>query len=200
MSTKKTTADFSEETKNEVITEDNLKTEQTDEKPVTAESEEKGKKKKDKAPDKTSEELTKVQNELSAEKERYLRLLAEYDNFRKRTQKERENLYSDVQADTVTKFLPIYDNLERAIKQETCDEAYGKGIEMIMTQFKEIISKLGVEEIDAAAGTVFDPTIHNAVLHIEDENLGAGVIAEEFQKGFRLGDKILRYSVVKVAN
>lgn len=192
MTTKKTPPDSSKDN-DEVISEE---TNQKQDESTNSGSEKDHKKKKDKA----SEELEKVQKELAAEKDKYLRLLAEYDNFRKRSQKERENIYTDVYADTVAKFLPIYDNLERAVKQETCDEAYSKGVEMIMTQLKEIISKLGVTEIEAASGTVFDPAVHNAVMHIEDENFGESVVAEEFQKGFTLGDKVLRCSIVKVAN
>lgn len=161
-----------------------------------AEPEDKSKKKKNES----EEELIKVKEDLAAEKDKYLRLLAEYDNFRKRSQKERENIYSDVRADTVMKFLPVYDNLERALKAETADEAYSKGVEMTLTQFKELLLSLGVTEIVATAGTVFDPTIHNAVMHVEDENMGEGVIVEEFQKGFKLADKVLRCSIVKVAN
>ncbi len=157
-------------------------------------------KKTDKIKDKEYAELKKVQEELAAEKEKYLRMLAEYDNFRKRSQKERESTYSDVRADTVTKFLPVYDNLERALKTETADEAYRRGVEMTLTQFREIIEKLGVCEIGAGTGTKFDPEIHNAVMHVEDENFGEGIITEEFQKGFKLGDKVIRCSIVKVAN
>ena len=153
-----------------------------------------------KSHDKASDELKKVQEALTAEKDRYMRMLAEYDNFRKRSQKERENIYTDVRADTVTRFLPVYDNLERALKQETADEAYSKGVGMIMTQLKETFEKLGICEIDASAGAKFDPEIHNAVMHVEDDAQGEGVIVEEFQKGFKLGDKVLRCSVVKVAN
>ncbi|MGI5977892.1 MAG: nucleotide exchange factor GrpE [Oscillospiraceae bacterium] len=161
-----------------------------------SEKEEKSNKKKDKS----AEELEKLRKELADEKDKYLRVLAEYDNYRKRSQKERESIYADVRSDTVEKFLPVYDNLERALKQETTDEAYSKGVEMIMAQFKEIMANAGVTEIEASAGTTFDPNIHNAVMHVEDETLGESVIVEEFQKGFRLGDKILRHSVVKVAN
>ncbi len=157
-------------------------------------------KKTDKLKDRMSEELKKAQEELSSEKEKYLRMLAEYDNFRKRSQKERESTYSDVRADTVTRFLPVYDNLERALKTETADEAYRRGVEMTLSQFKETIEKLGVSEIEAGSGTKFDPEIHNAVMHVEDENFGEGIIAEEFQKGFKLGDKVIRCSIVKVAN
>jgi len=161
-----------------------------------SEKEEKSNKKKDKS----AEELEKLRKELADEKDKYLRVLAEYDNYRKRSQKERESIYADVRSDTVEKFLPVYDNLERALKQETTDEAYSKGVEMIMAQLKEIMANAGVTEIEASAGTTFDPNIHNAVMHVEDETLGESVIVEEFQKGFRLGDKILRHSVVKVAN
>ena len=160
-----------------------------------AEKEDKSKKK-----DKSSEELEKLKKELVDEKDKHLRVLAEYDNYRKRSQKERENIYADVRSDTIEKFLPVYDNLERALKQATTDEAYSKGVEMIMSQFKEIMANAGVSEIDAAAGTAFDPNIHNAVMHVEDDTLGESVVVEEFQKGFKLGDKVLRCSVVKVAN
>ena len=155
---------------------------------------------KSKKRDKSSEEFEKLQKELAEEKDKYLRLLAEYDNYRKRSQKERENIYADVRSDMIEKFLPVYDNLERALKQATTDEAYSRGVEMIMTQFREIMANAGVSEIEASAGTAFDPNIHNAVMHVEDESFGESVIVEEFQKGFKLGDKVLRCSVVKVAN
>lgn len=137
--------------------------------------------------------------ELTEEKDKYLRLVAEYDNFRKRSAKERENIYSDVRVDTVTKFLPVYDNLERALAASTSDEAFKKGIEMTFTQLKDVFSKLGVEEIEAM-GQKFDPTYHNAVMHIDDEELEENIVVEEFQKGFKLGDKVIRFSMVKVAN
>ncbi len=145
-------------------------------------------------------EAHKLAEELATEKEKYLRVMAEYDNFRKRSQKERENIYADVRADTITKILPVFDNLERALKQETADEAYRKGVEMTMNQLKEILEKFGVAEIDAKPGDKFDPAVHNAVMHVEDDAQGEGVVVEEFQKGFRLGDKVIRCSVVKVAN
>ncbi len=175
----------------EEVKKDTKKTESKKE----SEKEEKSKKK-----DKSAEELEKLKMQLADEKDKYLRLAAEYDNYRKRSQKERETVYADVRSDTVEKFLPVYDNLGRALKQATTDEAYYKGVEMIMAQLKEIMANAGVTEIDAAAGTAFDPNIHNAVMHVEDEALGESVIAEEFQKGFKLGDKVLRCSVVKVAN
>ena len=136
---------------------------------------------------------------LGAEKDKYLRLAAEYDNYRKRSQKERETVYADAKADTVLQLLPVYDNLERALKAECSDGAFYKGVEMIMDQLMGIFAKLGVEVIQAE-GQTFDPALHNAVIHVEDENLGENVIAEEFQKGFTLNGKVIRFAMVKVAN
>ena len=136
---------------------------------------------------------------LAAQEDKYLRLAAEYDNFRKRSQKEKEALWSDAKADTVSAFLPVYDNLERAMKQETADEAYKKGVEMTMNQLTEVLKKLGVEVIEAQ-GQPFDPALHNAVMHIEDENFGENTVAEVFQSGFKLGEKVIRFAMVKVAN
>ena len=145
------------------------------------------------------EEIPTEKTDSRAENEKYLRLMAEYDNYRKRSAKERENIYTDVRVDTVTKFLPVYDNLERALATETSDEAYKKGVEMTFNQLKEVMTKLGVEEIPAV-GEAFDPTYHNAVMHIEDEQYGEGIIVEQFQKGFKIGEKVIRFSMVKVAN
>ena len=150
--------------------------------------------------DSHAEELKKLTAELAAEKDKHLRTLAEYDNFRKRSQKERESIYTDVRASTLEALLPVFDNLERAVAQPSEDIAYKRGVEMIMGQLMEIFTKLGVSEIDAKKGDSFDPEIHNAVMHVDDDSLAEGVIAEEFQKGFRLGDKVIRHSVVKVAN
>ena len=136
---------------------------------------------------------------LREERDKYLRLMAEYDNFRKRSAKERKAIYTDVRVDTVTKFLPVYDNLARALATETADEAYKKGVEMTFQQLLDVMKKLGVEEIEAE-GKTFDPALHNAVMHIEDESLGENVIVQEFQKGFKIGDKVIRFSMVKVAN
>ena len=136
---------------------------------------------------------------LKVEKDRYLRLAAEYDNFRRRSQKERETLYVDVKASAITGFLPVYDNLERALKQKTTDEAFYKGVEMTMAGLKEIFAKLGVAEI-TAVGEKFDPQKHDAVFHIEDEAYGESEVIEQFMTGFTLGDKVIRHSVVKVAN
>ncbi len=140
-----------------------------------------------------------LRQELAQQKDSYLRLAAEYDNFRKRSQRERDNLYTEIRAETVGKFLPVYDNLERALAQETADEAYKKGVEMTMTGLKEILEKLGVT-IFGEAGEPFDPARHNAVMHLEDESLGENVVVEVFQKGFSVGDKVVRFAMVKVAN
>ena len=136
---------------------------------------------------------------VQAEHDRYLRLAAEYDNYRKRSARERESIYSDVRADTVTKFLPVYDNLVRALEQSTADEAYRKGVEMIMTQFKDILGRLGVTEIESV-GQTFDPALHNAVMHDVDEEQGENIIVQELQKGFKMGDKVIRFAMVKVVN
>lgn len=149
------------------------------------------------APAECAEE--KLQDSLREKEDQYLRLLAEYDNYRKRSQKEKESTWSTARADTVKEFLPVYDNLERALKQETADEAYAKGVEMIMTQFKTVLEKLGIQEIPAL-GEVFDPNVHDAVMHIDDENLGENTVAEVFQTGFQTSEKVIRHAMVKVAN
>ena len=140
-----------------------------------------------------------LEQQLAAEKDRYLRLAAEYDNYRKRSQKERDALFIDVRAETVLKLLPVYDNLERALKQQTEDQAFYKGVEMTMKQFKEIFASLNEKEIPAV-GETFDPTLHNAVMHVEDDQYPKNTVIDEFQKGFMLGDKVIRFSVVRVAN
>ena len=137
--------------------------------------------------------------QLSTLNDQHLRLLAEYDNYRKRTQKEKEASWANAKAETIKELLPVYDNLARALQQKTEDEAYAKGVEMIMTQMKNALEKLGVEAIPAA-GQTFDPNLHNAVMHVDDEDLGENVVVEVFQDGFKLGDKIIRHAMVKVAN
>ena len=154
------------------------------------------KKKKSKKKD---AELEALREELAAEKDAHLRLAAEYDNYRKRSIKEKDHIYQDGVADTLTKILPIYDNLERALAQPTSDEAYKKGVEMIMTAMKETLDKCGVT-VFGEAGEVFDPALHNAVMHIEDENLGENVLESVFQKGVRIGEKVVRFAMVRVAN
>ena len=140
-----------------------------------------------------------VQAATKEQEDKYLRLLAEYDNYRKRSQKEKENAWTTAKAETIKEILPVYDNLERALKQETADEAYAKGVQMTMTQLKTVLEKLGVAEIPAL-GQTFDPNVHNAVMHMEDESLGENTVAEVFQTGFQMGDKIIRHAMVKVAN
>ena len=142
---------------------------------------------------------TKPSGEVAALNDKYLRLMAEYDNYRKRSQKEKDALYGDVKANTLKDFLPVYDNLVRALAQPTEDEAYKKGVEMIMTQFGKTLEKLGVTEMDCL-GQKFDPAFHNAVMHVDDPEKGENEIVEVFQQGFVMGDKIVRHAMVKVAN
>ena len=135
----------------------------------------------------------------TAERDSHLRLAAEYDNFRKRTIKEKEASYGNGKADAVAKLLPVYDNLERALNQPTEDAAYKKGVELTMNELVKIFTGLGVE-IFGNPGDEFDPNLHNAVMHIDDENLGENVISQVFQKGFKIGDKVVRFAMVQVAN
>ena len=144
-------------------------------------------------------ELESLKDQVAGQEDKYLRLAAEYDNYRKRTAKEKESLWTDVKADTAGAFLPVYDNLERALKQDTADEAFKKGVEMTMNQLKEVLTKLGITEIPAQ-GQPFDPKYHNAVMHVEDESLGQNVVVEVFQTGFQCGEKVIRFAMVKVAN
>ena len=144
-------------------------------------------------------ELEKLQSELTEQKTAYLRLAAEYDNFRKRTQKEKDRIYSDAVSDTAEKFFGLYDNLQRAVEQETADEAYKKGVVMIANAYMDVLKKLNVEQY-GAVGDSFDPNFHNAVMHEENPELGENVISAVFQAGFRLGEKVIRPAMVKVAN
>ncbi len=153
----------------------------------------------------TKEQMEKMEAlaaELSAQQDKFLRLAAEYDNYRKRTAKEKESVYADAKIDTLTALLPVYDNLERALAQyrdEDAESPHRKGVEMVFTQFKESLAKLGVERIEAE-GQPFDPEKHNAVMHVEDEALGENTVAEVLQQGFTLGGRVLRFAIVKVAN
>lgn len=156
-------------------------------------------KKPEDAKQQEASEFEKAQQALAQEHDSYLRLAAEYDNYRKRSQKEKDNLYTEIRSETVEKFLPVYDNLERALAQETQDAAFKKGVEMTMNQLVSVMEKLGVESF-GAAGDHFDPQLHNAVMHIEDDSLGENVIAEVFQKGFKVDEKVVRFAMVKVAN
>lgn len=168
---------------------------------AAAPEEEKKNDKKDKkfGKKKDEERVAALESEKAALNDKYLRLAAEYENFRRRSQKEKDALYGDIKADTVTKFLPVYDNLERALNTGTEDEAYRKGVEMIMNQFCTTLEKLGVTPIECL-GEKFDPALHNAVMHVDDEEKGENEIVEVFQKGFKLGDKVIRFAMVKVAN
>ena len=144
-------------------------------------------------------EVNPFEEKYNAEHDAHLRLAAEYDNFRKRTIKEKEASYGNGKADAVAKMLPVYDNLERALNQETSDAAYKKGVEMTMNELVKIFTSLGVE-IFGNVGDQFDPNLHNAVMHIEDDSLEENSIAEVFQKGAMLGEKVIRFAMVQVAN
>ena len=145
------------------------------------------------------EQVNPFEEKYNAEHDAYLRLAADYDNYRKRTIKEKDAAYAHGKADAVEKLLPVYDNLERALNQPTEDEAYKKGVEMTMTQLVNIFAGLGVE-IFGNVGEEFDPNLHNAVMHIDSEELGENTIAMVFQKGFKMGDKVIRFAMVQVAN
>jgi len=200
---------MSDEKKTEEVTEETAAEteEKVEEKAAEEPKEEKKTDKKEKAKEEkaeTKEEKAEAKEEKKAEapqgaSDAYLRLLAEYDNYRKRSQKEKDSLYADIKADTVTKFLPVYDNLVRALNQGTEDEAYRKGVEMIMNQFCQTLEKLGVTKTESL-GQKFDPKFHNAVMHVDDEEKGENEIVEVFQEGFMLGEKVIRFAMVKVAN
>lgn len=168
-----------------------------------AEKAARGKKKKEKTYTLTREQMEAAElaaRQLESVKDQFVRLTAEYDNYRKRTAKEKENLYADAKIDTIKALLGVYDNLERGLAQYGDEESpHRKGLEMVFNQFKESLKKLGVETMDAA-GKPFDPEKHNAVMHVEDENYGENTVVEVLQQGFTLGDKVLRFAIVKVAN
>ena len=144
-------------------------------------------------------EVNPWEEKYKAEHDSHLRLAAEYDNFRKRTVKEKEASYGNGKADAVAKMLPIYDNLERALNQPTEDAAYKKGVEMTMNELLKIFGTLGVE-VFGNVGDVFDPNLHNAVMHIDSDELEENTLSQVFQKGFKIGDKIVRFAMVQVAN
>ncbi len=149
---------------------------------------------------KLEEELLKKETEISEANDKYTRLFAEYDNFRKRTAKEKEGIYADAYIDALSQILPVLDNLERAAAYENSDaESLRKGLELTLKSFSEILEKMGVKEIEAL-GKTFDPNLHNAVMHVDDESFGEGEVVEVFAKGYVRGDKVLRFSMVKVAN
>ena len=152
------------------------------------------------APEQAPEaETSSGQELLAAAEDKFLRLAAEYDNYRKRTAKEKDGIWTEAKAQTVAAFLPVYDNLERAMKQETADDAYKKGVELTMKGMQDALAGLGVEVIPAL-GETFDPNRHNAVMHVDDEEAGESTIVEVFQQGFMCGEKVIRFAMVKVAN
>ena len=152
--------------------------------------------------DGTSELETKLaesEKALAEKDKQYQYLAAEYDNFRRRSAKEKTDAYSNAKADAAQAFLPVFDNLQRALAAPCTDEAYAKGVEMTMTQLRQVLEKLGITEIDAL-NQPFDPNLHNAVMHVDDESVGESTVVEVFQSGFKMGDKVIRFAMVKVAN
>ena len=178
-------------------------TSQTEETVEKAEKAAKGKKKKEKSYTFTREQVEQMElaaKQLESVKDQFTRLTAEYDNYRKRTTKEKDGIYQDAKADTIKAFLAVYDNLERAAATEGDDESpHKKGLLMIFQQYKDILTKLGVTEIEAK-GQPFDPERMEAVMHIDDESFGENEVAQVFQAGFTLGDKVIRHAIVQVAN
>lgn len=176
---------------------------QTGETAEKAEKPGKGKKKKEKGYTFTREQVEQMElaaKQLESVKDQFTRLTAEYDNYRKRTTKEKDSIYQDAKADTIREFLAVYDNLERAVATEGDEDSpHKKGLEMIFHQYQDILAKLGVTEI-AAKGQTFDPEKHNAVMHIDDESYGENEVAQVFQAGFMMGEKVIRHAIVQVAN
>ena len=148
---------------------------------------------------KLKEELAALQKQVEEIQNRYVRLAAEYDNYKKRTARELDARYADAKSDVLKTILPVIDNFERGLAMETEDAAYKEGVELIFKQFLDLLNQHGVTEIEAQ-GKVFDPELHNAVMHVEDENAGENEIVEVFMKGYKQGDKVLRHSMVKVTN
>lgn len=144
-------------------------------------------------------ELIKTKQELEETTDRFKRIMAEFENFKKRSSKERDVLYSSLVADIITAFLPVQDNLEKAIQAKTEDENFKQGIELVAKQISEIFKKFGVEEIETT-GKPFDPELHEAVSMVQDETLGEKIVKEEFRKGYKIGNKVIRHAMVVVAN
>ncbi|MDO4562731.1 MAG: nucleotide exchange factor GrpE [Clostridia bacterium] len=158
------------------------------------------KKTKEEAPEKVQEQAeAAAENDYDALNEKYLRVLAEYDNFRKRTVRERESIYPEAKAAVVKEFLPLLDNLERALAAANEGESLCEGVKMVLKQMKDILKNLGVEEIKTV-GEEFNPNLHNAVMHVEDPSLGENVVAAEMQKGYTIGGRVIRFAMVSVAN
>lgn len=173
----------------EEILEETAETTETEEDTQVSEEENKSEKK-----------IAELEKEVAAAKEAHIRTLAEYDNFRKRTAKEKEAIYTDAKAVCMTELLPVLDNFDRALSVTDSDvESYKKGMEMVNASFLEILKKLGVESF-GEKGETFDPNFHNGVMHVDDEEMEENVIAEVFSKGYKIGDKVLRPAMVKVAN
>ena len=147
----------------------------------------------------SNEQISKLKDELADVKDRHTRLIAEFDNLKKRSAKEREGLYNSIIGDIISSLLPVIDNLEKATEAETKDEEYKKGIELVLKQFKDVLTANGVKEIEAV-GQPFDPELHEAVSMIQDEKLGEKVVAQEYRKGYMIGNKVIRHSMVVVAN
>ena len=144
-------------------------------------------------------ELNKIKTDLEETTDRLKRLMAEFDNFKKRSVKEREGLYNSLLADIISSFLPVVDNLEKAVNSQTEDEGYKQGVELVLKQFTDVLSSLGVKEIETN-GTTFNPEYHEAVSSVQDENLGEKEIKETYRKGYRIGDRVIRHAMVVVAN
>ena len=137
--------------------------------------------------------------QLEEQEDRLKRLMAEFENFKKRSSKEREGLYNTLISDIFTSLLPVIDNLEKAVSSNTSDEAYKQGVELVLKQFKDVLTSNGVKEIEAV-GQPFDPELHEAVASVVDENLGEKIVKEEYRKGYTIGSKVIRHSMVVVAN
>lgn len=144
-------------------------------------------------------EVNPFEEKYNAEHDAHLRLAAEYANFRKRTAVEKENSYGSGKADTIAKFLPVYDDLARAMAQETADAAFKKGVEMTLNELVKILTDMGVEII-GNVGDTFDPNLHNAIMHTEDDSVAENTITQVFQQGFKMGEKMIRFAMVQVAN
>ena len=199
--TKNNPADVCEEQASETVEEKVDVEETVNEENAEPETEEKTSGKEKKKLKKAESEIEKLTAAVAEEQEKYMRLYAEYDNFRKRSAKEREGVYADAYCDALVQILPILDTLERAAQfsTEDAESAMAKGLELTLKSFVETMNKMEVYEIEAL-GKEFDPNFHNAVMHVDDESVGENVVVEVFMKGYKRGDKVLRHSMVKVAN
>ena len=157
------------------------------------------KRRQEKEEKEAAEQISKLKDELADVKDRHTRLIAEFDNLKKRSAKEREGLYNSIIGDIISSLLPVIDNLEKATEAETKDEEYKKGIELVLKQFKDVLTANGVKEIEAV-GQPFDPELHEAVSMIQDEKFGEKIVAQEYRKGYMIGNKVIRHSMVVVAN